>query len=149
MPLVGAAGCCAQRCKHPAATSADHEKVQHGGNSSDSENMDCHLTTEDSESSGTLSMNSSSPPHQSQPPLPPHQTCGDRSVAADEVNQVIMKSMDLDKSHHKVDHNGSNNDARAVTRHGNADMIRMWSCPSRVFITAAPEDNLEEYFSTM
>ncbi|CAO2168110.1 unnamed protein product [Urochloa humidicola] len=119
MPLVGAAGCCAQRCKHPAATS------------------------------GTLSMNSSSPPHQSQPPLPPHQTCGDRSVAADEVNQVIMKSMDLDKSHHKVDHNGSNNDARAVTRHGNADMIRMWSCPSRVFITAAPEDNLEEYFSTM
>ncbi|RCV24359.1 hypothetical protein SETIT_5G078800v2 [Setaria italica] len=48
--------------------SADHEKVQHGGNSSDSENIDRDPTTEDSESSATLSMNSSSPP---QPPLPP------------------------------------------------------------------------------
>jgi hypothetical protein len=52
--------------------SADHEKVQHGGNSSDSENIDRDLTTEDSESSATLSMNSSSLPLQSQPPPPPH-----------------------------------------------------------------------------
>ena len=35
--------------------SADHEKVQHGGNSSDSENIDRDLTTEDSESSGITS----------------------------------------------------------------------------------------------
>jgi hypothetical protein len=33
-------------------SSVDHEKVQLGGNSSDSENIDCDLTTEDSESDG-------------------------------------------------------------------------------------------------
>ncbi|KAF8657024.1 hypothetical protein HU200_060358 [Digitaria exilis] len=52
--------------------SADHEKIQHGGNSSDSENIDRDFTTEDSESSATLSINSSSPPHQPQPHPPPH-----------------------------------------------------------------------------
>ena len=35
--------------------SVDHEKVQHGGNSCDSENIDRDLTTEDSESSGITS----------------------------------------------------------------------------------------------
>jgi hypothetical protein len=37
-----------------SVSSADYEKVQHGGNSSDSENIDRALTTEDSESIGTL-----------------------------------------------------------------------------------------------
>ncbi|ONM04392.1 Formin-like protein 14 [Zea mays] len=55
-----------------SVSSADHEKVQHGGNSSDSENIDCDHTTEDFESSDTLSTNSSSLPPQPQPPVPPH-----------------------------------------------------------------------------
>lgn len=54
-----------------SVSSADHEKVPHGGNSSDSENIDRDLTTEDSESTATLSMKSSSPPPQPQPPPPP------------------------------------------------------------------------------
>lgn len=37
-----------------SVSSADHEKVQHGGNSSDSENIDCDHTTEDFESSGII-----------------------------------------------------------------------------------------------
>uniref|UniRef100_A0A453CK41 C2 tensin-type domain-containing protein n=1 Tax=Aegilops tauschii subsp. strangulata TaxID=200361 RepID=A0A453CK41_AEGTS len=50
--------------------SVDYEKVQHGGNSSDSENIDRALTTEDSESIATSSANTSSPP-------PPHgRSCG-------------------------------------------------------------------------
>ena len=37
-----------------SVSSADHEKVQHGGNSSDSENIDRDHTTEDFESSGII-----------------------------------------------------------------------------------------------
>uniref|UniRef100_A0ACD5US04 Uncharacterized protein n=1 Tax=Avena sativa TaxID=4498 RepID=A0ACD5US04_AVESA len=45
-----------------SVSSADYEKVQHGGNSSDSENIDRALTNEDSESIATSSGNASSPP---------------------------------------------------------------------------------------
>ncbi|CAO2160799.1 unnamed protein product [Urochloa humidicola] len=76
--------------------SADHEKIQHGGNSSDSENIDHDLTTEDSESSAALSMNSSSPPHQCQPPLPPHRVPSsllDSSVPASGPNGPHTKPL--------------------------------------------------------
>ncbi|KAL5224074.1 hypothetical protein ABZP36_010713 [Zizania latifolia] len=65
-----------------SVSSADHEKIQPGGNSPDSENIDPDLTTEDSTSMGTLLVNTSSVP-----PLPSPPPCGNSSSLSTEESQ--------------------------------------------------------------